>query len=109
MVNIKPLHQLAEVGGFIGEINERGKGYGSETLRMMCDYCFNILNIRNIYVRIFEFNCASRKSAEKVGFKLVGKINEAYYYNGVFYDELFYQISKEQFYAKWDTFVKNIK
>ena len=108
VVSIKPMHQIAEVGGFIGEQTERGKGYGSEALRMICDYCFNVLNLRNIYVNIYSFNIASQKAARKVGFALVGRIKEAYYYNNAFHDQMIFQINKDDFNAKWQTFVKHM-
>jgi RimJ/RimL family protein N-acetyltransferase len=41
---IDSTHRSAEVGIFIGDEAWRGKGYGSEALRLLCDYGFNILN-----------------------------------------------------------------
>lgn len=104
--DIELIHQFAEVGGFIGEIDERGKGYGTEALRMVCDYGFNVLNLRCLIGKIWAFNTASIRPLEKVGFKKVGEIKQRYYYNGKFYTEYTFQITKEEFYKKWETFVK---
>ncbi len=103
---VKMLHKNAEVGGFIGEIDERGKGYGTESLRMLCDFGFNVLGLNNLIGRVFSFNYASINSCEKVGFKKVGELKEVYFYNGKFHNELIYQISRDEFYKKWKTFVK---
>ena len=103
--NVQQIHQFAEAGGFIGEIDERGKGYGSEALRMICDFGFNIINLNTIVGRIFSFNFGSIKSAENVGFKKVGEISNRYYYRGKFYNEIILQITKEEFYKRYNSFV----
>ncbi len=106
VVKLNQLHQNCEVGGFIGDVQDRGQGYGTETLRIMCDYCFNVLNMRNITYRVFGFNIASIKSAQKVGFEQAGRLSEAYYYNNAFHDEFIFQINKQTFNMKWKSFIK---
>ncbi len=103
---VQPLHRYAEVGGFIGEITERGKGYGTEALRMSCDYGFNVLNLNCIVGKVFSFNKASCRHFEKLGFNKVGEIPQRYYYNGEYHSEIIYQITKDEFYAKFPTYVK---
>lgn len=103
--HIKQVHQFAKVGGLIGEIDERGKGYGSEALRMLCDFAFNILNLHTLVADIYSFNYPSIKSAEKVGFKKVGEIKECYYFGGKFYNQIIFEITKDEFNKKYKTFV----
>ena len=106
--NVFQIHGYAEVGGFIGDINTRGKGYGSEALRMLCDYSFNVLNLRTLVGRIFDFNIASIKSVEKVGFIKVGEVKERYFFKGEYHNEYIYQISREEFYNRFKTFLKDL-
>lgn len=105
--NINTINQTAEVGGFIGEKEERGKGYGSEALRMLCDYAFNVANFRTLKAVVYSFNKASLKSAEKVGFIEVGRLKDFYYYKSKFYDEVILQLDRKNFNNKWKSFVKD--
>lgn len=100
------VHGFAEVGGFIGEPSERGKGYGTESLRMICDFGFNVLDLNCITAGFFEFNYASRRHLEKVGFKKAGEIKERYFLNGVRYSSFIYQITKKEFNSLYKTFLK---
>lgn len=92
-------HRFATVGGFIGEIEDRGKGYGTEALTLISDFAFNVLNLRFLLGNIFSFNKASIKSILKVGYKQIGQIKDYYYYRGKYYDRLNFQITKEEFYS----------
>ena len=55
-VDINHLHQRGEVGLFIGEEENRSKGYGTEALSLLVEYGFNYLNLKNIMLKVFSFN-----------------------------------------------------
>ena len=95
--------RYAEIGYNIGEKECRNKGYGTETIKLLCDYSFNILNIKNLVMTIYDFNIASIKCAEKNHFELNGKIKQKYYCNGKYHDMLFYQLNKETFDKYFDS------
>lgn len=103
--NVQQIHQYTEAGSSIGGIDEWGKGYGSEVWKMICDFVLNIINLNTIVVRVFSFNFGSIKSAENVGFKKVGEISNRYYYRGKFYNEIILEITKEEFYKRYNSFV----
>lgn len=69
-VDINHLHQRGEVGLFIGEEENRSKGYGTEALSLLVEYGFNYLNLKNIMLKVFSFNKRAIKSYEKIGFKV---------------------------------------
>jgi RimJ/RimL family protein N-acetyltransferase len=48
----------ATFGILIGEPDCRGKGYGTETTRLMLDYAFTALGLHNVMLTVFEFNRA---------------------------------------------------
>lgn len=81
--DINHLHQKGEVGLFIGEEENRSKGYGTEALSLLVEYGFNYLNLKNIMLKVFSFNKRAIKSYEKIGFKVFGKRTEDYYLNGM--------------------------
>ena len=86
------------VGGFIGDKEDRGKGYGTEALKLISKYCFEILNAESLYSGIFSFNEASLKAAKKAGYTVIGKYRNAYYYAGKFHDEYCIEMIKEDYY-----------
>ena len=95
-VDINHLHQRGEVGLFIGEEENRSKGYGTEALSLLVEYGFNYLNLKNIMLKVFSFNKRAIKSYEKIGFKVFAKRTEDYYLNGKWYDEYFMEILRKE-------------
>lgn len=89
------------VGGFIGDKEDRGKGYGTEALKLISKYCFEILNAESLYSEIFSFNEASLKAAKKAGYTVIGKYRNAYYYEGKFHDEYCVEMIKEDYYKNY--------
>ena len=85
------------IGCFIGDKEDRGKGYGTEALKLLSKYCFEILNAESLYSGIFEFNEASLKAAKKAGYSVAGKYRNAYYYGGRFYDEYCIEMIREDY------------
>ena len=92
---INQLHQCAEVGIFIGDEESRSMGYGSEALKLLTDYAFDYLNIRNVMLKVFSFNDRAISCYKKVGFKEIGRRRKSHYLRGQFYDEVFMDILRE--------------
>lgn len=65
-------NRKAEFGIFIGEDCARGKGYGTESAQLICEYGFKELNLHKIMLRVFADNVGAVKSYGKAGF-----VNEA--------------------------------
>ena len=64
----------AEIGYWIGK-EHWNKGYCTEALRAMIDYCFNTKGFITIWADFFIDNPSSGRVMEKCGFKDTGKIN----------------------------------
>lgn len=75
----------------------QGKGYGKETIAILCDYIFNELNLNRIYVNILEYNKGSQKIFESNGFKKEGEQRQAIYKNGKYNDLFIYGLIKEDY------------
>lgn len=89
---IDQMKQCAETGLFIGEEENRGKGYGGEALNLLLDYAFGHLNLHNIMLKVFSFNERAIGCYKKVGFKEIGRRRQTYYLNGKYYDEVYMDI-----------------
>ncbi|EOD00457.1 GNAT family N-acetyltransferase [Caldisalinibacter kiritimatiensis] len=82
------INRVAELGIFIGDKEYWGKGYGVEAIKLLLDFGFSILNLHNIYLKVFEYNKPARRCYKKVGFKEVGRLREAKQIAGKRYDEI---------------------
>lgn len=83
------INQNGEVGIFIGDKSYWGNGYGGEALKLMLDFGFNILNLYNIRLSVFEFNQAAICCYQKIGFKEAGRIRGARMIGGNRYDLIY--------------------
>jgi diamine N-acetyltransferase len=72
LFDFDPRHQRAGVGILISREGDRGQGFGSEALRLLCDYAFGILNLHQVYASISADNARSRNVFEKLGFQVSG-------------------------------------
>jgi len=89
--------QRAELGIFIGEEADRGKGYGKEVLSLLLEYCFDTLNLHNVMLKVFSFNERAIHTYKRVGFKEIGRRREAYFAKGKFWDDIYMDILKDEF------------
>ncbi len=75
-----------EIGYRIFRKSDRGKGYMSEALKIFSAYLFELKPIQRLQVNLLEGNIGSRRVAEKCGFVFEGKMREAVFHRGKFYD-----------------------
>jgi len=90
--DFEPKDKRAAVGILIAEASERGKGYGAESLKLICNYCFKYLDLHQVYANITEGNEVSIKLFENLGFKKVGVKKDWTFAEGRFKDEILYQL-----------------
>jgi RimJ/RimL family protein N-acetyltransferase len=88
LMDIRQLHQRAELGIVIGERDYWSKGYGREAITLMCQYGVAFLNLQTIYLWYVSYNVRGRKSYEAAGFVETGRIPESRLFNGVRYDDV---------------------
>lgn len=70
-----PLHSRGAVGTAIHQ-NYRGQGYASDALRLLCDYAFNFLFVRQLYVHIAVDNEPSCRLFASCGFTQCGLLKD---------------------------------
>jgi len=95
LFDFDPYHQRIAVGVLIDSVF-RHKGYASEALSLLEDYCFNILQVHQIYAHIAKENSESVSLFEKHQFERTGVKKEWRKTIHGWSDELIYQkISKQ--------------
>jgi RimJ/RimL family protein N-acetyltransferase len=70
LFRISHAHGTAEFGIAIGE--RRGQGLGTEATRLVLDFAFHVLQLRNVLLETLEWNVAGLTAYERAGFRRVG-------------------------------------
>lgn len=81
--------QKAEFAIVIGKRECHGKGYGTETTKLVLDYAFNILNLHNVMLKVLAYNEAGIRAYKKAGFQEIGRRREAKMINGKRWDMIY--------------------
>jgi RimJ/RimL family protein N-acetyltransferase len=89
------LDKAGEICCFIKK-EYRHQGYGSESVKVLVDYCFKKLKFHKIYADTQPDNKAAQKNLEKLGFKFEGRIRDKNFVKGKWIDELDYGLLKRE-------------
>ena len=95
-MDVKWVNRSAEVGIFIGEKDEWGKGYGREVMKLMLRFGFNELNFHRISLRVHADNARGIKAYEYAGYKHEGVMRQAIYQNGRYVDLLLMSVLRPE-------------
>jgi RimJ/RimL family protein N-acetyltransferase len=82
----------------IGKKENRGKGFGEETMKMVLKHAFIDLNLESIYLGVYEYNVKAIKLYERVGFKHVGKRRHAKILGNKMYNEVIMDMVSEEYF-----------
>lgn len=86
------VNRRGEVGIVIAESAKRNRNYGTAALNLTLEYCFDILNLHNLFARVISSNKGAMRLFEKVGFREVGRRKEAVLTKGDFWDIVFWEL-----------------
>lgn len=93
LFDYNPQHQRAGIGILISK-EKHEKGYASEALTLLINYCFTTLNFHQLFANISSDNEASIALFNKFNFKEIGAKKD-WIFNGTTYkDELLFQLIK---------------
>lgn len=98
-VGIVPLTDVerlsAEVGYWLGE-DYWGRGIMGEAVALLVDYVFRETGIIRLFASVYEYNPASMKVLEKVGFTRQAILRDAAIKNGRVIDMYYYDLVKRE-------------
>ncbi|MBM4447576.1 MAG: GNAT family N-acetyltransferase [Chloroflexi bacterium] len=94
--SIDHIHRSAELQIRLGEVAERGHGYGTEAVRLLLDFAFKDLNLNRVYLHVFATNAAALRTYEKVGFACEGLLRQAAYIDSRYVDVVVMGILQEE-------------
>jgi len=87
-----PLHKRAGIGILIADKENRSKGYASEALDLLINYCFTMLQLHQLYCNITTDNTESINLFTKKGFQLIGIKKDWLIFDKETKDEAMYQL-----------------
>lgn len=98
---VNELHKTALFGIMLANKEEQNKGYGKEAINLLLDFGFSLLNLKNIYLEVFEYNEIAYNVYKKIGFKEVGRRRKAVEIMGKRYDIIMMDILQEEYNSKY--------
>lgn len=84
----------------IGSPDDRGKGYGTEALKMLTRYAFEELNLYRLTTHTFEYNTVAQKFLTDNGWQCEVRRREAIYRDGRYWDALTYGLLADEWRAE---------
>jgi len=76
----------AEIWIYIGAVKKWGQGIATDSIRTLCKYAFEEMNLFRIWLECDPEHLAAFRCYEKVGFRKEGILRKAYYRRGSFRD-----------------------
>jgi RimJ/RimL family protein N-acetyltransferase len=87
-------HGVVSLG--IASPDDRGKGYGTEALRLLLRYAFDELNLHRLTANAFEYNTAALRFLEKAGFTVEVRRRQALNRDGRRWDWILLGLLREE-------------
>jgi len=90
-------HRHAEMGIVLGEKDYWSQGYGSDAIRTLLRFAFDEMNLHRVFLKVYEDNSRAIRAYEKCGFQHEGRLRQAIYRKGRYYDELLMSVLSHEF------------
>jgi len=84
--DINWVNRVAWLGIIIGELSDRGKGYGKVSLELGLGYAFDYLNLRKISLEVLSGNKAAIALYNKAGFIEEGVLKKHFFFEAKYHD-----------------------
>ena len=92
LFDFDPLHKRAGIGILIANKENRGKGYASDALDVLINYCFTVLQLHQLFCNITHDNTDSINLFQKRGFTLIGTKKDWLVFSDGTKDESMFQL-----------------
>jgi len=93
LFDFDPINKRAGIGALIAE-EKRNRGYASEALSLLIEYCFTKLQLHQVYCNISSDNEVSLQLFKKQKFDLIGIKKDWIWVNNNWVDEYLLQLIK---------------
>ncbi|MGW0664784.1 GNAT family N-acetyltransferase [Streptodolium elevatio] len=93
--------QLAATIGFALRTDMWGKGFGTETVHLLCALGFTQLGLHRIWAARSPLNTASAETLRKAGMSEDGRIRDHVYVRGAWRDSILHSILEHEWRSPW--------
>lgn len=97
LIDIDWRNRVAVLGIVIGTETNRGKGYGTEAIKVLQEFVFNSLNLNKLELQLRDYNLRGYNCYLKCGFKEEGRKRQDFYCNGRYTDTIHMGILKSEY------------
>ncbi|HHX69035.1 MAG TPA: GNAT family N-acetyltransferase [Gallicola sp.] len=97
LTNLDWINRNAEFSIFIGEKKYWGKGYATESTKLILDFGFSQRNLYRIYLTVLEDNKSAIHIYNKLGFKTEGVLRKSLFKDNKYHNLIIMSILKEEF------------
>jgi RimJ/RimL family protein N-acetyltransferase len=80
------INRSSGVGIVISDKSLWGKGYGTDAMRVLMRLAFEKMNLRRLWLHVFDYNPRAIASYEKCGFKREGVLRQEHFARGRYHD-----------------------
>ncbi|MCQ2547706.1 MAG: GNAT family N-acetyltransferase [Clostridia bacterium] len=85
---------------YIGDVENRGKGYGEETLKAILDYAFITLHMERVNIRLIENSSHRDELYSRLGFQFEGVLRNAGKKDGRYINLKLMSILRSEYFKK---------
>lgn len=89
-------HKTGWIGYWFGRSFWR-RGYASESVKILCDFAFRVLDLHHLTAEVFGYNQASMRLLEKLGWTREVVLRKAELIDNKYYDLVRYGLLAEEF------------
>jgi len=86
LIDIDPVHRSAELTIRIGDEANRGRGVGTQALKLALDSAWRDLNLHRVWLRVSADNAHAIRAYKKAGFVEEGRLRDAAHIDGKYVD-----------------------
>lgn len=83
-----PEMRVGDLSITIGDKSRWDKGYGTDTMRTVCRFGFDMMNLHRIELHVFSENLRARRAYQKVGFREEGVLRDGIFKYGHYMDDI---------------------
>ena len=94
--NVRSINRTASVSIAIYKVKNRGKGYGTDAMRVLLKFGFDFLNLHRIGLNVFDTNPQAIRVYEKVGFTKVGVMRHTDFVEGQYVNDVAMDILEDE-------------
>lgn len=103
LFHLDQVNGTAELGIFIGEQEEWGKGHGTDAVNALVDFAFGWLRLERVWLEVWTENPRAIRSYEKAGFVHEATLRHDRFEDGVFTDGHIMAILRDEWHARRET------